>query len=302
MGNAYFGARLRAQVDMMVQLSGAGKGGFHFENIPLFARAAELALRLSRLDGRGRRHAEALCCHARTMPIVQLPSALAGLRILHLSDLHLDTWPGFGARIAGALEKVAFDLCLVSGDFRFLDSGRYEHLAAELRSLAPALRCKYGTFGVLGNHDFLEMVPLIESNGIRVLLNEPACVQIGDARLWIVGLDDPHLYGMHDFERALRSVGEGEARVLLVHSPEVVDEASQHGFLAYFTGHTHGGQICLPGGAIPYVHGRCERKYAAGAWHRGPMSGYTSRGVGASGVFARFNCPPEIVVHQLAVA
>lgn len=302
MGDAHFGARLRAQVDMMVQLTGNGRGGFHFENVPAIARAVKLGLRVSGLERRGRRHALALRCEEREMVVPRLPRSFDGLRVLHLSDLHLDAMPGFGARVAAALATASFDLCVVTGDFRYLDTGRYAHVEAEMRALAPALRCELGTYGVLGNHDFAEMVPVLESCGVRMLVNEAEPIRMRDERLWIVGLDDPHLYGLHDFERALKHVPDGEAKLLLVHSPEVIDQAVERGFGAYFTGHTHGGQICAPGGRILYLHARCDASRASGSWRAGAMAGYTSRGVGASSVFARFNCPPEIVVHELRAA
>ena len=90
-----------------------------------------------------------------------------------------------------------------------------------------------------------------------------------------------------------------ERRILLAHSPEVIPEASERGFCLYLTGHTHAGQICLPGGWPPMVNARCPRRYIAGAWTFNGMAGYTSRGTGSSGVFARFNCPPEVVIHIL---
>jgi len=305
LGDEHLGRRLRAQVDRSLRIKGQGRGGPHFENFSPMIRAVGLALRLTGLLGRAQRNALALTVHERTVPIRGLPPAFDGLRLLHLSDLHLDAYPGFGGRIAAALHGQQFDLAVLTGDFRFYDTGRYQQVDAELAALTPALACRFGAYGILGNHDFIEMAPLIERAGVRLLLNEAAALEAAGARLWLVGLDDAHFYGLHDFEKALTGVPATETRLLLVHSPEVIPEAAAHGFCLYLAGHTHGGQMCLPGGFAPYVNVRCARQQIVGAWRAvsaaGVMEGYTSAGVGASGVFGRFFCPPEIVIHRLVV-
>jgi predicted MPP superfamily phosphohydrolase len=298
-GDEYLGRRLRAQVDWSVRFTGMGRGGLHYENLDAFVRLVGGLLRVTGLARLGRRNALALTVRENEVAVRGLPAAFEGLRVLHLSDLHLDGHEGFGAHIARALSGVAFDVCAVTGDFRFLEVGAYDHIHAELEALAPALACPFGTWGVMGNHDFIEMVPMLEQSGIRMLLNEAVALASERERLWLVGLEDPHFYGLHDFDKGLRGVPAEGARVLLIHSPEVIPEASARGFGLYLSGHTHGGQICLPGGWAPLVNARCARRYIAGGWRVDGMAGYTSAGVGASGVFARFFCPPEIVVHRL---
>jgi predicted MPP superfamily phosphohydrolase len=301
LGDDHLGRRLRAQVDRSLRIKGQGRGGPHFENFSPMIQAVGLVLRLTGLLGRAQRNALALTVHERPVAIGGLPPAFNGLRVLHLSDLHLDGYPGFGGRIAAALRGQQFDLALLTGDFRFYDAGRYQQLAAELAALVPALACRLGAFGILGNHDFIEMAPLIERAGVRLLLNEAVALEMAGSRLWLVGLDDAHFYGLHDFAKAQQGIPAGEPRLLLVHSPEVIPEAAAHGFCLYLAGHTHGGQMCLPGGFAPYINVRCARSQMVGAWRLGKMAGYTSAGVGSSGVFGRFFCPPEIVIHQLMV-
>jgi uncharacterized protein len=117
--------------------------------------------------------------------------------------------------------------------------------------------------------------------------------------LWLIGLDDAHFYGLHDFDKALQGTATDAAKILLVHSPELIPQAAARGFGLYLTGHTHAGQLCLPGGHPVLLNARCARRYTAGPWQFNGMSGYTSAGVGSSGIFARFFCPPEIVIHTL---
>jgi uncharacterized protein len=91
----------------------------------------------------------------------------------------------------------------------------------------------------------------------------------------------------------------GAPNVLLVHSPELIDEARDFGAGLYLCGHTHGGQICLPGSIPIITNAACSRRFIAGPWQDGPMAGYTHRGTGVSCVPVRFNCPGEVVVHTL---
>lgn len=299
LGDDHVGRRLRGQVNEMAQLGGQGEGGFHFENLPLFCHLVRGVLTLSGCAELGRRQALSFEVVEHETSIPDLPKAFDSLRVLHLSDLHLDAAEGFGEALAHAVEGLDFDLAVVTGDFRFHDTGRYAHLERELERLVPALRCEFGVLGVLGNHDFLEMVPILERAGVSLLLNENRILRRGEASLAVVGVDDAHLYGCHDLARALAGVPETAPRILLVHSPEIIEEAAEAGIDLYLAGHTHGGQICLPGRVPLLVNARCQRSQVSGRWEHGAMRGYTSRGVGSSGVFARFFCPPELVVHRL---
>jgi len=299
-GDAHLEQRLIAQADHAQWRRGRGR--VHLENFGALIRAVHVGLRVTGLAAWGRRNALALTVRQRRLALPDLPPAFDGLRILHLSDLHFDGFPGFGQHIARTLAGQPFDLVVITGDYRFHTHGGYAHLASELAALTPALACRFGVFGILGNHDLIEMVPMIERAGVRLLLNEAIRLEQDGAAVWLVGLDDPHFFGLHDFEKALRGVPADAFRVLLAHSPELLPEAAAHGIHLYLTGHTHGGQICLPGGFAPYMNINCHPDLISGAWRYGAMHGYTSAGVGASGVFARFFCPPEIVIHELAVA
>jgi predicted MPP superfamily phosphohydrolase len=154
--------------------------------------------------------------------------------------------------------------------------------------------------GILGNHDFLEIVPTLERLGLRMLLNERVSIVRGSAEIVVAGVDDPHFYGTHDLARALGSVGKDRSfTVLLAHSPEIVADAEKMGVGLYLCGHTHGGQICLPGGLPIIANASCGFRFNSGAWSSGRMRGYTSRGTGFSTAAARFFCPPEIALHTL---
>ena len=300
-GDEHLRRRMLIQANLTAQSIGPGRKGFHYENFTLFERAVELAFSATGLHRRGQRNALSLTVRENLVTIRGLPTSFDGLRILHLSDLHLGGYSGFGQHIANAVSGLDFDVCVLTGDFRFFETGLYEHIAAELEALVTALACRFGVFGILGNHDSIEMVPILEAMGIRMLLNEAIALTTTEQSLWLVGLDDAHLYGLHDFEKGLRAVPPEDPRILLAHSPEVIPEASDRGFDLYLTGHTHGGQICLPGGWAPFLNARCHRRYSAGPWQFDDMAGYTSVGTESTVVFARFFCPPEIVIHTLKV-
>ena len=172
----------------------------------------------------------------------------------------------------------------------------------ELESLVDGLHCEYGCYGVLGNHDFLEFVPKLEEHGIRILLNESVCLEKEGERLWIVVLDDAHFYGVHNYEKGFGNVPDKDTKILMIHSPETLVDAFHYGADFVLSGHTHGGQICLPNRFTLWTNANCKRKYCMGPWEYRGMPGYTSGGTGSSGLPIRFNCPPQIIVHHLTAA
>jgi predicted MPP superfamily phosphohydrolase len=97
-------------------------------------------------------------------------------------------------------------------------------------------------------------------------------------------------------------VPDGAPAILLSHTPELYRQAAHAGFDFFLCGHTHGGQICLPGGVPVILEAKIPRRLGSGAWSHGPMQGYTSRGAGTSVVDVRFNCPGEITLHRLRCA
>jgi hypothetical protein len=151
----------------------------------------------------------------------------------------------------------------------------------------------------LGNHDFIEMVSALEAIGIKILLNESISIERGGDIFVLTGVDDPHFYEVDNLQKALQDVPNNQTKVLLAHSPEIIKIASDFGIDYYISGHTHGGQLCLPGGIPILSNTRCKRKYLSGSWQYEQMLGYTSRGTGSSCLPVRVYCPPEITLHKL---
>lgn len=151
---------------------------------------------------------------------------------------------------------------------------------------------------VLGNHDTYLMVDYFEEMGIRVLANETVTISRNDGQLAVTGVDDPHYYYT---DQAITSMEEhiDGFKILLGHSPELYDVAADNGYSLYLCGHTHGGQICLPGGIPLITHLYNGRKFYRGLWRYNGMKGYTSQGCGSVSIPIRFNCESEISLITL---
>lgn len=227
----------------------------------------------------------------------RLPAAFEGFRLAQISDLHCDIDPALVARVIERLRGLRFDRCVLTGDYHDVIGRPWDTSLELMRTLVP--HCGPEPVGILGNHDFLAKVVPLEEMGLRILLNENLPIERGDARIWLCGIDDPHTFGTHDLAQAMAGIPEDELRILLAHSPEVWREAARMGFDLMLCGHTHGGQICLPGGFPIVRRARVPRRMIAGPWSVGSLRGYTSRGTGGCSVPARLNCPPEITVHVL---
>jgi predicted MPP superfamily phosphohydrolase len=200
-------------------------------------------------------------------------------------------------RLVDLLPRLNYDLCVLTGDYRGKTYGPYD---AALDGLERVRRClKPPVYGVLGNHDTIRMVPRMEEMGIRMLLNESEAIVRGDERIFLAGIDDAHYYRVDNIEKAASVIPRGAFSILLSHTPEIYRQAAHAGFGLLLSGHTHGGQICLPG-SVPFtLDSALPRRLGAGAWKYHEMDGYTSVGVGSSIVPVRFNCPPEITLHYL---
>jgi hypothetical protein len=276
-----------------------GRGSYHLENVTLARGLLNLALRLTRLGDRGRRNVLDLQLRTVDFSFPNLPRAFDGFTILHLSDLHLDCLAGLSERLRQVIGQVPVDLCVLTGDYRFEVEGPAEAANRELAKVLPCVRSRLGMVGILGNHDFLEAASSLERMGVRMLLNCSFEARQGAESIWLVGLDDPHYYGCDDLPTALKGVPQDAFKILLVHSPEMLGEASEAGFSLYLCGHTHAGQICLPWLGPIIRNAACSRRFLRGKWRYEEVQGYTSAGIGVSLLPVRFQCPPEVAVIRL---
>ena len=231
------------------------------------------------------------------MRLAKLPSAFDGFTILHLSDLHADLCAAAMRRAAELAHGLDYDLCVLTGDYRGRTHGDCTPCLEAVARLCESLHGD--VYAVLGNHDSITMVPDLEALGVRVLLNECVVIERGKASIYLAGVDDAHFFRADNIEKAAAEIPQGCVSVLLSHTPEIYRQAAHAGFDLMLSGHTHGGQICLPGGVPILLEADLPRAFAAGAWRHGEMAGYTSVGTGSSVVPVRFNSRPEITLHRL---
>lgn len=300
-GDIHVDQRLGIERDKQAKIFGQGRTFFHIENWALVGWLVKHTLKLTGMLKWGRRNARAITVKHNRVELPHLPRQFDGYTLLHISDLHLDIADDMPHVLIEAVRQVDYDICVLTGDFRALTYGDYQRAVNGLRQLRAHL--KPHVYAVLGNHDSILMAPLIEALDIQLLLNEHVAIKRGDEQgcsfIHLAGIDDPHYYRTDNFDKAAGNIPNGDVSILLSHSPEVYKHAAFAKFDLMLCGHTHGGQICLPGGLAVLVNADCPRRLCRGAWRFQHMQGYTSVGAGSCVVDVRFNCPPEITLHKL---
>jgi uncharacterized protein len=247
----------------------------------------------------------------RRVPIKGLLPALDGLRIVQLSDIHHSAWMSIEwvRQIVETTNGLAPDIVALTGDYVYRGVAYVRPVAAELGRLRPRI----GVVGVLGNHDWWEDarltkeafaregLPLID-NGRRFVTADRRLVERADEGLCLAGVgdlwEDQCLY-----DDALAGVSGGMPRVLLSHNPDVAEEVafleSGHRVDLMLSGHTHGGQVRLPGIGAPVTNSAYGTKYAQGLVEGPACAVYVSRGLGMTALPIRIGVRPEIAVIEL---
>jgi uncharacterized protein len=257
-----------------------------------------LGARLAGVHSRGLRNALNIRLVEFSLSFPDLPDAFDGYRILHLSDTHLDWLPDLTAVATRLLVGIEVDLLALTGDVHGHPRAPIAASVGPLGELLAGVRVHHRRLAVLGNHDPADMAKALETLGFEVLINRATELTREAQRIVVTGLDDVHTFFTPAALRALSDQSEG-FRIALVHSAEVADHAAAAGYALYLCGHTHGGQICLPGGRPVITRlSRC-RHASTGMWREKDMIGYTSRGLGVGGVPLRFNCRGEAALITL---
>ncbi len=297
LGSLHARQRLGIETDHEAQVFGQGLTFFHLENLYLAPAIIETALKLTGLYWRARRNAERIIVKRNDVKFAALPSLFDGYTILHISDMHADINEAAMQHLIELVDGMQYDLCVLTGDYRGKTFGPF---GAALESVAKVrAHLKQPIYGVLGNHDTIQMVPAMEAMDIRMLLNECEVIARSDQRIYLAGIDDAHFFRVDNIEKVASHIPNDEFSILLSHTPEIYRQAAHANFNLMLSGHTHGGQLCLPRSIPIKLEAVLPRRMGAGAWKYHNMSGYTSVGAGSSVVPVRLNCPPEITLHCL---
>lgn len=241
-----------------------------------------------------------------------LPAAFDGLRIVQLSDIHLDefTEPFFLRHVVKKINQIHPDMVFLTGDFvtdgirgrRFADEAAWQCAA-----MLKGLECSQ-LYAVLGNHDVLvgakKVIAALTDSGITVLRNTFLPLERAGGRIWLAGVDDP-LVGRPNPDLAIpvsiRNQPD-EPVVLMCHAPDYVrrlqEQPAGQAVSLMLSGHTHGGQIRLPF-LGPVFLPPMGRHYVKGIFRLGGLQLYVNRGIGTVDLPLRFNCPPEITLITL---
>jgi len=241
----------------------------------------------------------------------RLPEAFDGFTIAQLSDFHYEDHFSVNpiSKAVDVVNGLHPDLIVLTGDFVTVPLFTY-HTAPARRAAAHAAPCAQalqqlhgpaGVFAILGNHDAGSdagrIVEALESHRISVLLNRAIPIERGTARIWLSGIDDV-LEGRPSLGRILNSIPQSETNILLAHEPDFADEISRTTVDLQLSGHSHGGQVWIPGVGAPWLP-QLGRKYPRGIYKIRNLVLYTNIGIGTIRMPIRLNCPPEITLITL---
>ena len=230
------------------------------------------------------------------VPVARLPPALAGLRIGFLTDIHRSIWVSHDdvSQAVTRLMAQQPDLIVLGGDYVTWGDRRYVQRSAE--GLA-GLSAPHGVYGILGNHDDDHDMPAaLASRGVQVLKDARTRVILRGEAIDLVGI---RYWTKRASDIVAITHGATGFVVLLAHDPRRLTEAAALKVPLVLSGHTHGGQVVLPGvGAV------AAQKFpvVAGIGRRDQTTMFVSRGLGTVYVPVRINCPPEVAILTLQPA
>lgn len=297
LGSVHARQRLGIEQEIDPRVFGGGLNFFHPENWYSFHAMLKYGLKLSGLFWHGRNNTLKHKLVHNDIYLPHLPADFDGFTLLHLSDLHVDMSEAATTALIEKIKPLQYDACLLTGDYRAMTCGSIDAAMVGMQRLAEHL--SQPVYAVLGNHDSIRMVPELEACGLRFLINESITINRNGHSIHLAGIDDAHYFRVDNIEKAAALLPPDEVSILLSHTPEIYRQAAHAGFDLMFCGHTHGGQICLPGGVPITLDARCPRNMGSGNWRYQSLAGYTSAGAGTCIVNVRINCPPEITLHYL---
>ena len=240
----------------------------------------------------------------------RLAPGSAPLRVLHISDLHIERLGDREAKLLELARSAAPDIIVITGDYVNISYNVDPLTHAHVRELLGQLSAPGGVFAILGSPavDVRETLPIFEGLPVCLLRNETIYHTGPQGQpVTILGVDCIHNLEKDraGFGRVMASTSEHGPAILLHHSPDLMPEAIGHGIDLYVCGHTHGGQVRLPLIGPILTSSKLGRRYVMGHYHENRTHLYVSRGVGFEGLGAprvRLFCPPEITLITIEPA
>ena len=236
----------------------------------------------------------------------------SGLRIVQISDLHVERLTRRDRDLPALVAGLAPDLIVITGDFLNTSYSEDPRALADLRTVLGQVHAPLGVYAVWGTIevDLPHLLrPILDELGIVVLEESMAQVPLGtgsggDRGLWLVGLSctrDLAAAGAR-MRKLLADLPAQAFSLLLYHTPDLMPQAAALGVDLYLAGHTHGGQWRVPGFGAILTSSQYWKRYEAGAYREADTTLYVSRGLGMEGFGtprARLFCPPEVVLITL---
>ncbi len=242
----------------------------------------------------GQKNAQNLGLNQIELPLKNLPVKFNGCKILFITDMHIEGIDCLADRIIHIAGQVEYDYCILGGDYSFISHTSNKVIIQRLQKVIEFLVEKSQVFGILGNNDIYRIAEVLDGFGVNMLLNDHVCLEREGDKVYLVGVDDYCFFRADDLQQAAAAVPDDAFKIILSHSPDLYKEAAQAGYALYLTGHTHGGQICLPGKIAIITNSHVPRNMVKGRWKYRSMLGYTSCGVGTTLIPVRFFCQPEV--------
>lgn len=246
-----------------------------------------------------------------TIATDRLPPTAAPIRLLHISDLHIERLTRRETAVLHLAQQCQPDLIAITGDYVNLSYNTDPVTHAQVRDLLQKLDAPHGVYATLGSITVdlrEEVVPIFDGLPIHLLRRDWREVRLDEARaIVLLGMDCTH-HLPTDRARLAHlhaSAPNGVPQILLYHSPELMPEAAAHGVDLYLCGHTHGGQVRLPLVGALLTSSQLGRRYVMGLYREGRTHLYVSRGLGLEGLSAprvRLLAPPEMALITLVPA
>ncbi|MFP4394894.1 MAG: metallophosphoesterase [Anaerolineales bacterium] len=229
------------------------------------------------------------------------------LRLLHISDLHIEGWSPREDAVLAQVEALLPDLIVVTGDYLNLSSIHDPAAQRDVRALLSRLDAPLGVYAISGSPvvDQASIIgQLLSDLPLRWLQDEGVAIQYGDRALWLMGVRNTYLEARDAaaIQKLMAQAPPDALTVLLYHTPDLMPLARDLGVDLYLCGHTHGGQLRLPLYGAIATSSKWGKRYEMGRYREGETTLYVSRGLGVEGLGApraRFLSPPEIILWEI---